>query len=53
MGEGVDGASLERRQRGWEGHAITLRGLLEEQELGIELQDLWVIEVDVWIGVSD
>jgi hypothetical protein len=47
MGQSMDNAALRRCQSGGERHAVALRGLLEKEQLRIELQDLRVVQVNI------
>lgn len=47
MGQGVDDAALRWRQCGGEGHAVTFRRLLEQQQLRVKLENLRVVEIDI------
>ena len=48
MGQGVDDAALRGSQGGGEGHAVAFRGLLEQEQLRVELEDLGIIQIDVY-----
>jgi len=47
VGQGMNDTSLGRCQRGGKCHAVAFGRLLEQKELGVKLEDLGIVQINI------